>query len=80
MLRSMNMTMSASCSMEPDSRRSDSIGRFLPRISTARDSCDSAMTGMSISFASTFRPREISPTSTARLPSLRDCGGDMSCR
>ena len=39
------MTTSASCSIEPDSRRSDSIGRLSSRCSTARDSCDSASTG-----------------------------------
>ena len=34
--------MSASCSIEPDSRRSDSCGRLSSRCSTARLSCDSA--------------------------------------
>ena len=34
--------MSASCSIEPDSRRSDSCGRLSSRCSTARLSCDKA--------------------------------------
>ena len=37
--------MSASCSIDPDSRRSDSCGRLFSRVSTCRDSCDSAITG-----------------------------------
>ena len=61
------MTTSASCSIEPDSRRSLSIGRLSSRASTARDSCDSATTGTLSSFASVLRPRVISEISWTRL-------------
>ena len=43
--RSMNATISASCSMAPDSRRSDSRGVLSARSSTLRDNCDSRITG-----------------------------------
>ena len=43
--RWMNMTTSESCSMAPDSRRSDSCGRLSARASGLRLSCESAMTG-----------------------------------
>ena len=59
--------MSASCSIEPDSRRSDSIGFLSSRCSTARLSCDSAITGRSSSLASCFSPRLISEISWTRL-------------
>src|SRR5215212_7791692 len=55
----MNMTRSASCSMLPDSRRSDSSGRLSGRDSTARDSWDTAMTGTPSSRASIFGPHEL---------------------
>src|SRR5919108_516144 len=55
----MKMTMSESCSMLPDSRRSERIGRLSWRCSTARDSCDIATIGTSRSRASTFRWREL---------------------
>jgi hypothetical protein len=60
-------TMSASCSIEPDSRRSDSCGRLSSRCSTARLSCDRAITGTSSSLASCLRPRLISEISWTRL-------------
>ena len=41
----MNMTRSASCSIAPDSRRSESIGRLSARCSTPRLSWESAITG-----------------------------------
>ena len=47
----MNKTRSASCSMAPDSRRSDSCGRWSVRPSGARLSCDSAMIGQLSSLA-----------------------------
>ena len=47
----MNMTTSASCSIAPDSRRSESTGRLSWRCSTARESCESASTGTSRSRA-----------------------------
>jgi hypothetical protein len=52
----MKMIVSASCSMAPDSRRSESCGRlsFVVRVSTARLSCESAITGTFSSFASCF--------------------------
>jgi hypothetical protein len=69
---------SASCSIAPDSRRSDIIGRRPLRFSTSRLSCDSAITGHSSSFARPFSERLISPISVARF-SPRD-GDAMSCR
>ena len=41
----MNMTMSASCSMAPESRRSESMGRLSSRFSLARESCERQSTG-----------------------------------
>ena len=46
------MITSASCSIAPDSRRSESCGRLSVRCSSERLSCDSASTGHSSSFAS----------------------------
>ncbi len=54
-LANTNITTSASCSMEPDSRRSLSCGRLSSRLSTARESCDSATIGTFSSFASALR-------------------------
>ena len=64
----MKQMLSASCSMAPDSRRSESCGRLLfsLRVSTARLSWLSAMTGRLSSLASCFRPREISLISCSR--------------
>jgi hypothetical protein len=45
------MTMSASCSIAPDSRRSASLGRLSSRSSTPRLSCASAITGTCSSLA-----------------------------
>src|SRR5947207_2088376 len=53
------MTRSASCSIEPDSRRSERSGRLSVRLSTARDSCERAITGTSRSPAITFSDLEI---------------------
>ena len=51
----MNDTISASCSIAPDSRKSDNNGRLLPpRVSTARDNCDNAITGIDNSLANAF--------------------------
>jgi len=76
----MNMMTSASCSMAPDSRKSLIMGRLSVRCSTLRLSCDSAMTGHCNSLASIFKPREISPSSVARLslPSLEL--PDINCK
>ena len=64
----MKATTSASCSMEPDSRRSLSMGRLSsPRRSLARESCESATTGTSSSLAMALRPREMAETSCVRF-------------
>ncbi|CAM5570382.1 hypothetical protein SANTM175S_04161 [Streptomyces antimycoticus] len=55
--------MSASCSMEPDSRRSETIGFLSVRCSGPRFSCESAITGTSSSLASSLRFRDMSQTS-----------------
>ena len=55
--------MSASCSIAPDSLKSDIIGRLLGRCSTERDNCDNEMTGTSNSLANAFNVLEISETS-----------------
>ena len=61
--------MSASCSIAPDSRRSESNGRLLPpRVSTARDNWDNAITGILNSLANALRLREIVEISCSRLP------------
>ena len=46
--------MSASCSSDPDSRRSESIGRLSVRCSGPRFSWEIAITGTSSSLASSF--------------------------
>ena len=70
--------MSASCSMAPDSRRSDSCGRLSVRCSGPRLSWLIATTGTSSSLASSLSARENSATScwrdSTRLPL------DISCR
>ena len=67
----MNITMSLSCSKDPDSLKSDSTGRLSVLCSTARLSCAAASTGTFNSRASTFKLREMNETSCTRL-SLRD--------
>jgi hypothetical protein len=66
----MNMITSASCSMAPDSRRSDITGRLFGRCSSERLSCDSAITGHFSSLARPFSEREISEISVARFSPL----------
>ena len=69
--RCMKHTMSASCSMAPDSRRSLSCGRlFSVRDSTLRLSCDRATMGRFSSFASCLSEREIMLTSCSRDPNF----------
>ena len=52
--------MSASCSIAPDSLKSERIGLLVPPLnSTARDNCDRAIIGISSSFASAFKFLEI---------------------
>ena len=69
-----NITTSASCSIAPDSRRSESIGLWSCLASTARESWESAMIGTSNSLAKTLSAREISEISCCldsfRLDSL----------
>src|SRR5690606_38388419 len=62
-----NMTRSASCSRAPDSRRSESCGRWSERCSGARESCESAMIGTPSSLASVLIPRLIWLTSCWRF-------------
>src|SRR5210317_387753 len=59
----MKMIRSASCSIAPDSRRSDMTGRLSWRCSTLRLSCDNAITGTLSSLARDFSDREISEIS-----------------
>ena len=74
-------TTSASCSMAPDSRRSESCGILTGRDSTARESWERAMIGMWSSRASCLSEREISEISWTRFvmesPPLPK---DISCR
>src|SRR5690606_22797356 len=65
--RWMNITTSASCSMAPDSRRSESMGLPPLRSSTFRLSWLSASTGTSSSLESCLSAREISEISSCRL-------------
>ena len=65
--------MSASCSMAPDSRRSDSMGRLSCRDSLARDSWLRHSTGTFSSLAMIFSDREMSETICCRFsPRLPD--------
>ena len=68
--RNTNSTTSASCSIEPDSRRS-SCGRLSSRDSTCRESWESAIIGTSSSFANALRPVVISVISCTRLSDER---------
>ncbi|MNF92814.1 hypothetical protein D3C84_754700 [compost metagenome] len=61
------MITSASCSIAPDSRRSELIGRLFGRCSRERLSWDSATTGQLNSLAKAFKEREISEISLVRL-------------
>ena len=71
--------MSASCSSEPDSRRSDSIGRLSVRCSGPRFSWLIATTGTSSSLASSLICRENSDD--LLLPGLDlACPDVISCR
>ena len=72
--------MSASCSMAPDSRRSESIGGSPLRFSTPRFSCESATTGHSSSFASDLSERLMVAISCSRDWFDRSDGACMSCR
>ena len=63
----MNRMRSASCSIAPDSRRSDITGRLFWRSSKRRLSCEHATTGTISSLARAFSEREISEISVARF-------------
>src|ERR1700734_3862611 len=64
----MKATTSASCSIEPDSRRSLSRGFLSPvRCSDPRESCERATTGTPSSLARALRPREMLLTSWVRF-------------
>ena len=63
-------TTSASCSIEPLSRRSLSIGDGGCRFSIARESCDSASTGTRSSRAISFSVRETMLISATRFVSI----------
>ena len=61
--------MSASCSIAPDSLKSERIGLLVPPLnSTARDNCDRAIIGISSSFASAFKFLEIVEISCSLFP------------
>ena len=52
----MNETISASCSIAPESLKSDSIGLLVPPlVSTARDNWERAITGTLSSLANAFK-------------------------
>ena len=70
--------MSASCSMAPDSLRSDSLGSPDARSSTFLFSCDRIMTGVLSSMAIAFMSPDILAISTCR-DSVRS-GVWRSCR
>ena len=74
----MRSTVSASCSMLPDSRRFESLG-FEPS-SASRLSCARAMMGMFSSLAVVLSALEISLTSSARLSPARLEDPCMNCR
>ena len=55
--------------MAPDSLRSESKGLLVPpRVSTARDNCESAITGTFSSFANAFKFLDIVDISCSRFP------------
>ena len=70
--------MSASCSIAPDSRRSDRMGRWSFRNSGARLSWLRAITGTSSSLAMPLRERDISEISCWRDSALEV--PPMSCK
>ena len=74
--------MSASCSMAPDSRRSESMGRLSSRFSLARESWERQMTGTFSSLAMIFIIREMSLTTCWRFSPrpLLSPAEVMSCR
>src|SRR3989344_1994161 len=69
------MMTSASCSIAPDSRKSELIGRLFGRCSKDRLSCDRATTGQLNSLARAFNDREISEISR----SLKALAKEFNC-
>ena len=69
---------SASCSIEPDSRKSEFTGRLSARCSKLRFSCDKATTGICNSFANAFNEREISAISRVRFSEI--FGTRINCK
>src|SRR2546430_8384391 len=74
------MTTSASCSIDPLSRRSLRIGRLSGRCSGARLSCEIAITGMRSSRASPFSAREIDETRSEEHTSELQSQSNLVCR
>ncbi|CSD44722.1 Uncharacterised protein [Vibrio cholerae] len=72
------MIKSASCSIEPDSRRSELTGRLSARCSKERFNCESATTGTFNSLANALSEREISAISSVRLSV--NAGTRISCK
>ena len=72
--------MSASCSMAPDSRRSESMGGSPLRFSTPRLSCESATMGILSSLASALSERLMVAISCSRDWFIRSLGACMSWR
>ncbi len=69
-----NITTSASCSIAPDSRKSDSNGFLSGLCSTARESCDNAITGTLSSLAITLSERDISDISCCLFSDTEEKG------
>ena len=63
--------MSASCSIEPDSLKSDNIGRLSVRLSGPLESCDSSIIGTFKSLAITLTFLVISETIVTLLSERR---------
>ena len=78
-LRWRNMTTSASCSIEPESRRSERRG-FPSRFSTSRESWERARTGMESSRATCLSVRDTSVMCCTIDSLFRLSCGVMSCR
>ena len=70
--------MSASCSILPDSLKSDNSGLLSSRLSTCLDSCDKAKTGILNSFANCFKLLVISDNSLTLLSLF--LSGLINCR
>ena len=77
----MNETISASCSIAPDSLKSDSSGLFVPPlVSTALESWERAIIGMSNSFAKDFKFLDIVEISCSLFPDLLAIPVVINCK